>query len=217
MWVSDSAALIIRRSREVTCDCCGWHGHRFFLHTFVSGTTAHRYAEEICPRCEALGRQRQLVRYLRSSEPSRGWASAAVLEIGPSGAEVAWLQARGCGSLVTVDLIRGVALVMMDIMSMGFRDAVFDAVICSHVLEHVSDDVAALQEIRRVLKPEGLGIIQVPVEPALQKTIEYGGPNAEEFDHVRAYGQDFASRLGKAGFVITTSEDGLFEAAKASS
>ena len=139
------------------------------------------------------------------------------MEIGPSEAEVAWLRAKGCGILVTVDLRPGVALAVMNIMKMGFKDAAFDMVICSHVLEHVPDDLTALREIRRVLKPEGLGIIQVPVESTLQRTIEYGGPNAEEFDHVRAYGQDFASRLEEAGLVVTCSEDGLFEAAKASS
>jgi len=56
--------------------------------------------------------------------------------------------------------------------------------------------------------------VQVPIRPGLLKTLEYARPRAEEFDHVRAYGQDFTSRLKSVGFEITYSEDELFEVTK---
>jgi len=46
-----------------------------------------------------------------------------------------------------------------------YPSSFFDLVICSHVLEHVPDDRAALAEIRRVLRPSGHAILFVPVEP----------------------------------------------------
>jgi ubiquinone/menaquinone biosynthesis C-methylase UbiE len=39
-------------------------------------------------------------------------------------------------------------------LALPFPDASFDKVICSEVLEHIPDYRAALQEIRRVLKPD---------------------------------------------------------------
>ena len=43
---------------------------------------------------------------------------------------------------------------------------------CNHVLEHVYDDEKAMKEIYRVLKHEGKAILQVPVDNALEKTID---------------------------------------------
>lgn len=42
-----------------------------------------------------------------------------------------------------------------DITTLPFDENSFDAVICSHALEHVPDDVVVLQEIYRILRPDG--------------------------------------------------------------
>ena len=49
-----------------------------------------------------------------------------------------------------------------DATALRFEDDTFDAVICSEVLEHLPDYDAALQEMRRVLKPSGKLCISVP-------------------------------------------------------
>jgi SAM-dependent methyltransferase len=43
-----------------------------------------------------------------------------------------------------------------------FRQGAFDAVVASDVLEHIEDDLAAVSEIARVLRPGGAAIISVP-------------------------------------------------------
>src|SRR5690606_32926852 len=46
-----------------------------------------------------------------------------------------------------------------------FEDASFDVVLSNHVIEHVGDALAQarhLQEIRRVLRPDGIGYLAVP-------------------------------------------------------
>ena len=40
---------------------------------------------------------------------------------------------------------------------------VFDVIICSHVLEHIPDDVSILQEFRRLLAPGGVLLLNVPI------------------------------------------------------
>ena len=43
-----------------------------------------------------------------------------------------------------------------------FADAVFDAVFCTEVLEHLKDPVRCLRDIRRVLVPDGVLTLSVP-------------------------------------------------------
>jgi len=49
-----------------------------------------------------------------------------------------------------------------DICETGLPDTAFDGVLCSSVLEYVSDPCAALIELRRVLKQNGLLLVSVP-------------------------------------------------------
>lgn len=55
-----------------------------------------------------------------------------------------------------------VKIKMDSINSLAFPDDYFDFIICSEVLEHVSDDRSALKELHRVLKKGGTMIITVP-------------------------------------------------------
>jgi ubiquinone/menaquinone biosynthesis C-methylase UbiE len=71
-------------------------------------------------------------------------------------------------------------------------DASFDVVFASHVLEHIDDDLAAINEVKRILKPGGIAILPVPV--CVDKTIEYGAPNLAEDEHMRAPGLDYFDR-----------------------
>ena len=76
------------------------------------------------------------------------------------GAELDWdvmLKAqRNVGGLPNI------ALNNTNIYALPYPDDTFDAVILSEILEHVDDDVAALKEVYRVLKPGGVAAITVP-------------------------------------------------------
>jgi SAM-dependent methyltransferase len=76
------------------------------------------------------------------------------------------------------------------------------------VLEHVDDDARALAEIRRVLKPGGMAILQTPYSRKLHRTWSDPGidtPQARlqaygQEDHVRLFGRDIFERVVAAGF-----------------
>src|SRR5687768_5084734 len=54
-----------------------------------------------------------------------------------------------------------------DAAALPFQDEEFDIITALDVIEHLDDDLAALREIRRVLRPGGLVIISVPAYPIL--------------------------------------------------
>jgi ubiquinone/menaquinone biosynthesis C-methylase UbiE len=64
---------------------------------------------------------------------------------------------------VSMDLMSKRAMVRPEITRLSFPNRSFDVIYCSHVLEHVPDDTAAMRELRRVLRPSGWAILQAPV------------------------------------------------------
>lgn len=54
------------------------------------------------------------------------------------------------------------AVVNTNALTLPFPDEVFDAVIASEVLEHIPDDLSAMREFKRVLKPGGRLAVTVP-------------------------------------------------------
>lgn len=109
---------------------------------------------------------------------------------------------------ITADIESPLAKVKMDIHQIPFGENHFDAVLCNHVLEHVQDDIKAMSEIRRVLKPGGWAILQVPFfHPIPEVTFEDNSitdPRAREKafgqdDHVRKFGKDYTTRIATAG------------------
>jgi len=97
-----------------------------------------------------------------------------------------------------------------DMVRLPFNDRSFDAIVCSHVLEHISDESTALSELRRVLHDHGWCLIMVPQNRGLDTTYEddtitssHGREKAfGQSNHVRWYGADFAGRIEAAGFNV---------------
>ncbi len=99
----------------------------------------------------------------------------------------------------------------VDITKIPFADNSFDVILCNHVLEHIIDDSTAMKELYRVMKPNGWGIFQVPIDFEREETYEdFSKITAREryisfgqIDHVRWYGMDYIKRLRDAGFRVS--------------
>lgn len=162
------------------------------------------------PQCASLDRERLVYLFLRDRTTLLD-DHARVLHVAPEPNLAALLSRRPV--YVAVDLVpHRPGGIPMDITRMAFADASFDVVICNHVLEHIPEDRAALREIRRVLRPSGWAILQVPIALSEAATFEdefVTDPDAREQafgqrDHVRFYGRDYADRVRAAGFVVKT-------------
>ena len=96
-----------------------------------------------------------------------------------------------------------------DALRLPFPDNTFDRIIASEVLEHVSDDQVALDEILRVLKPGGTVAATVPSwlpeKICWALSDEYHAPFVEG-GHVRIYtAAELRSRMRQAGLEPGTS------------
>jgi SAM-dependent methyltransferase len=119
---------------------------------------------------------------------------------------------RAAREYTSVDVVPGRAMVAADLTALPFEDGSFDLIACSHVLEHVPDDGAALRELRRVLR--GTLLLQTPVNYDQSQTFEDPAVIDPETrlslfsqeDHVRVFGRDLIERLGAAGLDVEVIE-----------
>ena len=171
---------------KFSCPVCGFHG------VFVDKreeTGVRLYAQ--CPKCGALERHRLQSLAMRELESRRNFSKLRILHIAPEKFfEVRFRSA--CAEYVSAD-ISGIGVDRKeDLTKLSFPNGSFDLVYASHVLEHIPDDRKALDEIRRVLVPGGIAVLPVPIVSDV--TVEYGAPNPDEHDHVRAPGLDYFER-----------------------
>jgi SAM-dependent methyltransferase len=196
------------RGSAVTCPVCD-HGYRSFL---PYGRINPR-PNALCPHCLSLERHRLIWLYLRErTDFFQG--EKHILHVAPEACFIRRFEKVHGDRYITADIESPLAKVKMDIHAIPFHENKFDVVLCNHVLEHVRDDIQAMREISRVLKPGGFAIMQVPFfRPIPDVTFEdhtITDPREREKifgqdDHVRKYGHDYAHRIRTAG--MTPVED----------
>ena len=169
------------------------------------------YRNVICPFCEVHPRHRLMWLYLRRKRLLSTKTPLKLLHVAPEKTFVKAFASAPNIDYLSADLDSPLAMVRMDITQIKYPDDTFDAIYCSHVLEHIPDDRQAMRELCRVLKPGGWAILQVPIADDLETTFEDWSVQTREerarvfgqWDHVRWYGRDYQPRLENAGFLVT--------------
>ena len=188
---------------KVRCPVCS-SGFRSFL---PAGRRAR--ANAMCPRCGALERHRLLWLYLKARTDLLT-REQRMLHLAPERCLAGRLENLPHLEYVTADYNPAAGRVCVDITCAAFADDSFDSILCSHVLEHIPDDAAALAELHRMLRPGGWAVLQVPLDETRERTFEDPAVVApaererlfDQADHVRVYGRDYPLRLAAAGFEV---------------
>lgn len=165
-----------------------------------------------CPRCGASDRERLIAHWIRSVyyvEASSN--NKKLLHIAPEKALSVMLKNNYNFDYKTADLFSENVDYNFDLTAIPLAEGTFDFIICSHVLEHIDNDAAALSELFRVLKRGGYAILLAPICCDIEDSIEdpsikdpadrwrYYGQD----DHVRLYSRkDFAARIAGAEFQL---------------
>ena len=190
---------------KYTCPCCGWK-LRAFTHKGISFRARYR---GYCPRCHVKARHRRNWLYLEQ-KTNLFTSRLRLLHISPE-----YGFSRRFIKMTNLDYIGADIYdcpninVKMDLVSSPFRSNIFDAIICIHVLEHIENDIEAMRELYRVLKPGGWAVVSMPTRLD-QKTYEdpmITLPEERErafgeAAHVRIYGYDVIDQLQGCGFNV---------------
>jgi predicted SAM-dependent methyltransferase len=176
-------------------------------------------AHYMCLKCYCSDRDRLYALYLkRHVSETKGFIK--LLDIAPANGLRTFIKNLPGVEYRSMDLMMPGVDDHLDVTNMhAYDDGQFDFFICSHVLEHIPDDVKAMKELYRVLKIGGKGIVMVPINLQLKETMEDVACTDTALrwkyffqdDHVRMYAkEDLISRLISVGFTVKQLGIGYF-------
>lgn len=161
-----------------------------------------------CPWCGCNDRERHLFLYMKATRLLSNMSEMSVLHFAPERHLSRCISAARPRRYVKCDLnLSNPGVIRMNILNISFKDGTFDLLVANHVLEHVANDLQALSEIWRVLKPGGYAILQTPYSSKLRDTWSDAGVDSDaarlhaygQEDHVRLYGLDIFQRFESTG------------------
>lgn len=199
-------APLLYKGNKVECPVCGRSFSKFLSY---GSNVAHR-DNVLCPYDLTLERHRLMWLYLKNESNFFTAGHLKVLHIAPEQCFHKQFQAQENLDYLTGDLLSPIADIHFDLHDIPLDDNRFDVIFCNHVMEHVTDALRCMQELHRVMKPGGWGILQVPQDMNRAETYEDASivtPEEREkhfwqYDHVRLFGRDYPDWLRKAGFEV---------------
>ena len=162
---------------------------------------------KICPKCGSTSRNRHLFELINNLKLDK---NSSILDFSPSRAIYRKFKSIYNQNYVASDFSgEFIADKNYDITNLDCDDNKVDLIICFHILEHIVDDRKAMKELFRVLKPNGICLIQTPFKDGEiyeDFSIILPSEKAKHFgqsDHVRIYSiNGLISRLKEVGFEV---------------
>ena len=183
-WVSGEAVRVLSFGTAAS----GWTEALTELHEEAAGRD---HFLDVASRAHALA---QVQRAVRLAPPV---VLPVILEVGCSSGyfleelRAAMPQARIIGAdytLGTLESLGGrlhdIPLLHFDLTRCPLPDQCVDVVVLLNVLEHIADDAAAIAQVRRILRPGGSAIIEVPAGSRLYDSYDRGLMHFRRYDMV---------------------------------
>ncbi len=185
--------MLNRRKEKFLCPICDYRG------PFVDKLPKKKIRSRLnakCPSCSAMERHRFQWLILQKILAGRALSDLSVLHFAPEPCLESRLRAQ-CGRYVSADLLRETVDYQFDVVDIPFADESFDLVLNSHVLQYVEDDLRGIAELSRILKPEGVALLPVPLlhEKTVVKPVPdpvlgaYHEPGLDYFQRYEAFFQ----------------------------
>lgn len=195
------------------CPCCGGHFRKMspYKGSFhIKGRLINADAKNaVCPVCGSHMRYRFLLTFLKNNT-NIFKDKIRLLHFAPEKEITEFFRKQKNIEYVAADIdpTKYADTVKIDITDIGFPDNSFDAVIASHVLEHIKDDKKAIGEIYRVIRPGGWSVLVVPLydEAFEDASLDYAGRERMYGIglHVRLNSfESFKAKLEDAGFKVS--------------
>jgi predicted SAM-dependent methyltransferase len=185
----------------------GYAGDQFYCPVCSSGLRSFKAG--LCPYCGSGKRHRTMWMFLLK-KTDLFTKNLKVLHFAPEHCLSKPMKKLTNLKYLSADLDSPRAMIKLDMTNITFSDNSFDVVLSSHVLEHVNNDIRAMEELFRIQKSTGWSIHLVPIDHSLEVTFEDPAIITPEernsayghYDHKRIYGRDYKKRLMSVGFRV---------------
>ena len=179
-----------------------WFEHDFIFSPFQFETLNLKHYQ--CGNCGATDRERLMALFLDRYLQKKNNEHIKLIDFAPVKALPNYLKTLRNVNYRSADLYMKHVDDIVDITNLTiYQDESFDIFICSHILEHIENDIDAMKELYRITTDGGVGLCLVPIMLSLDKSLEneeylesealrwkYFGQD----DHVRMYSKnDFVS------------------------
>lgn len=166
----------------------------------------------ICPKCYSKDRERLIYLFLQSLlKKNLMNYNSKIIHFAPEKSIEKNFFRKKFSNYITAD-ISGINVDFnLDLQNLSFTQSNFDLVICNHVLEHIDNDIVAIQNIFSILKEGGIAILQVPFSRMIKRDFKIKNVNSNkdrlkiygQEDHVRIYSEkEYMEKLKKVGFKL---------------
>ena len=145
-----------------------------------------------CPVCKSKDRDRLIIAFLEMIQ-AENEERLRMLQVAPSPAIENYALDRTDISYESTDLLMSNVTFQADLQNMNMaEDETYDIIVCAHVLGHAEDELQAMRELYRILKPQGVCIVLAPM---LVRKMDKVGFHVNELGK-EWFGEEFYQRCG---------------------
>ena len=171
--------ILYPNKQKFSCPICAYHGPFKDKKNRLNAK---------CPKCGENERARLQYIVVHQLFDQYENLDAHILHIAPELAIQKYFKSK-FKNYTSADKFRTNVDIQFDVIDIPFPDESFDIVFASHILLYPTDDVKAIAEMRRILKPNGIAIIPMPI--FAEKTVDDYSGNAR---WIHQSGMDYFDR-----------------------